>query len=169
MRTFVIVLGMFVLASIAADSVSSIVVYFMKYYMGRGGEANYVAGTMLVFQVIALGFFTAYSRRTSKNRAFITGVGIWMASMIISVFIGPDSPFLLYISLQPLPVSVLGGYFVSIYAIFPDLPDVDELRTGERREGIFGALITLMRKFSGAVGIFIVSNVIGAAGYITPD
>jgi GPH family glycoside/pentoside/hexuronide:cation symporter len=62
----------------------------------------------------------------------------------------------------------LGGYYVSIYAIFPDLPDVDELRTGERREGVFGALITLMRKFSRAMGIFIVSNVIAATGYVNP-
>ncbi len=167
-RTFVIVLGMFVLASITVDTVSSIVVYFMKYHIGRGDEANYVAGTMLVFQVIALGFFTPYSRRTSKRQAFITGIGIWMASMILSIFIGPQSPFLFVYIFAALAGIGLGGYFVSIYAIFPDLPDVDELRTGERREGIFGALITLMRKFSGAVGIFIVANVIGAAGYVSP-
>jgi oligogalacturonide transporter len=167
-RTFVIVLLMFVFASIAVDTVSSIVVYFMKYYMGRGDEANYVAGTLLVFQVIALGFFTVYSRRTSKRRAFITGVGIWMASMLLSIFVGPDSPFLfVYIFAACAGIGV-GGFYISIYAIFPDLPDVDELRSGERREGIFGALITLMRKFSGAVGIFIVSNVIAAAGYVSP-
>ncbi|MFN2234581.1 MAG: MFS transporter [Anaerolineales bacterium] len=167
-RTFVIVLGMFVLASITADTVSSVVVYFMKYHLGRGGEANYVAGTMLVFQVIALGFFTPYSRRTSKRRAFITGIGIWMAAMMLSIFIGPQSPYLFVYIFAALAGIGLGGYFVSIYAIFPDLPDVDELRTGERREGIFGALITLMRKFSGAVGIFIVANIIGAAGYVSP-
>jgi oligogalacturonide transporter len=167
-RTFVIVLGMFVLASIAADTVSSIVVFFMKYHMGRGEEANYVAGTMLVFQVISLFFFNALSRRTSKRRSFITGVTIWMISMGLSIFIGPQSPFLVIYIFAAVVGIGLGGYFVSIYAIFPDLPDVDELRTGERREGIFGALITLMRKFSGAVGIFIVSNVIAVAGYVNP-
>jgi len=167
-RTFVIVLLMFVLASIATDSVSSIVAYFMKYHMLRGDETNYVAGTMLVFQVISLGFFTAYSRRTNKRRAFITGLGIWMVTMLFSVFLGPDSPFLFVYIFAACVGFGLGGYYVSIYAIFPDLPDVDELRTGERREGIFGALITLMRKFSGAVGIFIVSNVIAATGYVNP-
>ena len=167
-RSFVIVLLMFVFASIATDMVSSVVVYFMKYHLLRGDEANYVAGTMLVFQVIALGFFAAYSRRTSKRRAFILGLAIWMVTMLFSVFIGPESPFLaVYIFAAAVGIG-LGGYYVSIYAIFPDLPDVDELRTGERREGIFGSLITLTRKFSGAVGIFIVSNVIAAAGYISP-
>ncbi|HBX67827.1 MAG TPA: MFS transporter [Chloroflexi bacterium] len=167
-RSFVIVLLMFVFASIATDTVSSVVVYFMKYHMGRGDEANYVAGTMLVFQVIALGFFAAYSRRTSKRRAFILGLAIWMVTMLFSLFLGPESPFIfVYIFAACVGIG-LGGYYVSIYAIFPDLPDVDELRTGERREGIFGALITLTRKFSGAIGIFIVSNVIGWAGYARP-
>jgi Na+/melibiose symporter-like transporter len=82
--------------------------------------------------------------------------------------IGPQSPFLFVYIFAACVGLGLGGYYVSIYAIFPDLPDVDELRTGERREGIFGALITLFRKFSGAVGIFIVSNIIGAAGYHAP-
>lgn len=168
MRAFVVVLLMFLFASIAADSVSSIVVYFMKYHLLRGDEANYVAGTMLVFQVIALPFFSAYSRKTNKRRAFITGVAVWMVSMLLSYFIVPGGPFLFVYIFAALVGIGTGGYFISIYAIFPDLPDVDELRTGERREGVFGSLITLMRKFSGAVGIFIVSNVLALAGYIKP-
>ena len=55
-----------------------------------------------------------------------------------------------------------------IYAIFPDIPDVDELQTGERREGVYGALITLFRKFSSAIGIFIVSNLLAVTGYVQP-
>lgn len=167
-RSFVIVLLMFALASIATDVVSSVMVYFMKYYMGRGNEANYVAGTMLVFQMVALAFFTGYSRRTSKRQAFITGTGIWMVTMLFSFLLGPQNgSYLIYVFAACVGFG-LGGFFVSIYAIFPDLPDVDELRTGERREGIFGALITLVRKASGAVGIFIVSNVLARAGYISP-
>ena len=37
-----------------------------------------------------------------------------------------------------------------------------------RREGIFGALITLFRKFSSAISIFIVSNLLAVTGYIQP-
>jgi Na+/melibiose symporter-like transporter len=167
-KTFVIVLLMLVFAAIAADSVSSITVYFMKYHLGRGEEANYIAGTILVMQVLSLPFYAAYSRRTSKKRAYITGVSIWMGAMLLSFLVDQNSPdWMVYIFAAFVGLGT-GGYFISIYAIFPDLPDVDELRTGERREGVFGALITLGRKFSGAVGIFIVSNILAAAGYVTP-
>lgn len=168
MKSFVYVLLMFALASVAADTVSSVTVYFMKYHIGRGNEANYVAGSMLAFQVVALAFFTGYSRRTSKRQSFITGVGIWLVAMLFSILLGPQNPrFVIYLFAACVGFG-LGGYFVSIYSIFPDLPDVDELRTGERREGIFGALITLVRKASGAIGIFIVSQILNWAGYVSP-
>jgi Na+/melibiose symporter-like transporter len=55
-----------------------------------------------------------------------------------------------------------------MYAIFPDIPDVDELVTGERREGIYSALVTLIRKMSSAVAIFFVGLSIDRAGYVAP-
>jgi Na+/melibiose symporter-like transporter len=57
---------------------------------------------------------------------------------------------------------------VMIYAIFPDIPDVDELKTGRRREGMYMALVTFMRKLSSAGAIFIVSMILALTGYLPP-
>jgi oligogalacturonide transporter len=167
-RTFVLALLTYVFAFIAIDAVGSIVVYFMKYYMLRGDEANYVAGTMLVFNVIALPIYSFISRKTSKRTGFIIGEVVWMTTMLFSFLLTPSSPFLAPYLFAALVGLGIGGIYVMIYAIFPDLPDVDELRTGERREGIFGALITLFRKFSSAFGIFIVANLLAVTGYVQP-
>lgn len=55
-----------------------------------------------------------------------------------------------------------------MFAIFPDIPDVDELRSGERREGVYSALITFIRKLSSAVALFAVGVSIDWAGYVQP-
>jgi len=55
-----------------------------------------------------------------------------------------------------------------MYAIFPDIPDIDELASGQRREAMFSALVTFLRKLSSALAIFIVSQTIAAAGYLPP-
>ena len=55
-----------------------------------------------------------------------------------------------------------------MYAIFPDIPDVDELVSGQRREGIYSSMVTFMRKMSSALAIFLVSQAIGLAGYVRP-
>jgi oligogalacturonide transporter len=61
-----------------------------------------------------------------------------------------------------------GGVVVMMYAIFPDIPDVDELRSGQRREGTYAALVTFIRKLSSALAIFAVSQMLQFAGYVPP-
>ncbi len=61
-----------------------------------------------------------------------------------------------------------GGVVVMIYSIFPDIPDVDELVSGQRREGIYMGLYVFMRKLSSALAIFIISQAISLAGYVPP-
>jgi oligogalacturonide transporter len=167
-RTFVLALLMYLFAFVAMDAVSSIVVYFMRYYMLRGNEANYVAGTLLVFQVISLPFYVLLSKRKGKRFAFMVGGAIWLATMLTSFLLTPSSTFLApYVFAATVGIGT-GGIVVMIYAIFPDIPDVDELHSGERREGVYGALISLCRKFSSALAIFGVSITIGLAGYVRP-
>jgi len=167
-RTFVDALLMYLLAFVAMDTVSSVLVYFMKYYLGRGDEANYVSGALLVAQVAALPFYVALSRRIGKSPAYSLGAGLWMAAMVTSLLMAPQSPRWLIYGFAVVIGLATGGIVVMMYAIFPDIPDVDELQSGERREGIFSALVTFTRKLSSAVAIFLVSQVIGLAGYVRP-
>lgn len=167
-RTFVTALLMYLFAFVAMDAVSSIVFYYVKYYLQRGDEANYVSGAMLVFQVLSLPFYEALSRRTSKRTGFIVGACTWAGAMLISFAIGPGTPFLAMYVFAAVVGLGTGGVVVMMYAIFPDIPDVHELKTGERREAMYSSLVTLFRKFSSALALFAVSNAIGWAGYVRP-
>ena len=167
-RTFVYTLAMYLFAFVAIDTVSTIVAYFVKYYLQRSSEVSYVNGTLLVAQVVSLPFYVALSKRSSKSKGYILGLAIWVVAMIFSFLLSPASSTL-WIYLFATVVGLgTGGIVVMIYAIFPDIPDVDELASGERREGIYAALVTFIRKFSSALAIFAVSNAIGVAGYVPP-
>lgn len=164
LKTFVYALLMYLFAFVAADTVSNIVVFFMKYYIMRGDEANYVAGTLLLFQVLSLPFYYWLS----KSLGFIVGGVIWLVTMLFSFFLAPGQPmWVVYLFSAVVGVGV-GGVIVMMYAIFPDIPDVDELKTGERQEGVYAALVTLVRKMSSAVAIFFVGFTIQWTGYIQP-
>jgi len=167
-RTFVYTLAMYLFAFVAIDTVSTIVAYFVKYYLQRSGEVSYVNGTLLIAQVVSLPFYVTLSKRTSKSKGYILGLAIWVVAMVFSFLLSPTaSPFWVYVFASVVGLGT-GGIVVMIYAIFPDIPDVDELASGERREGIYSALVTFIRKFSSALAIFAVSNVIGMAGYVPP-
>jgi oligogalacturonide transporter len=167
-RTFVGALLMYLLAFVAIDTVSSIIVYFMKYYLQRGGESNYVSGTLLVVQVLALPLFVRLSKKYGKQKAFLIGASIWSVLMLFSLGIHPGQPDpIIYIFAAMVGVGT-GGVVVTMYAIFPDIPDVDELGSNQRREGIYSALVTFMRKLSSAFALFLVSQAIGWSGYVAP-
>jgi oligogalacturonide transporter len=167
-RTFLYTLGMYLFAVVAMDIVASIVVYFVKYFLLRSSEVTFVTGTLLVAQVVSLPFFIWISRRTSKARSYIAGLAIWAAAMLFSFLLGPGiADYWVYIFASVVGLGT-GGIMVMIYAIFPDIPDVDELGSSERREAIYSALTTFIRKFASALGIFFVALVIGWAGYTAP-
>jgi oligogalacturonide transporter len=168
MRTFVYTLAMYLLAFVAMDTVSSIVIFFMKNYLLRGGEASFVSGTLLVAQVASLPFYVWLSKRSSKRTGYLVGAAIWALTMVFSFFIVPGLPsFVVYLFAVVVGLGT-GGIIIMVYAIFPDIPDIDELKTGQRREGIYSALFTFTRKLSSAFALFLVSNAIALAGYLPP-
>jgi Na+/melibiose symporter-like transporter len=168
MRTFVYTLAMYLLAFVAMDTVSSIVVFYMKNYLLRGSEANFVSGTLLVAQVASLPFYVWLSKRTSKKTGYMVGAVIWLLTMVFSFLIVPGLPsFVVYLFAIVVGLGT-GGIIIMVYSIFPDIPDIDELKSGERREGIYSALFTFTRKLSSAFALFLVSNAIAMAGYLPP-
>jgi oligogalacturonide transporter len=167
-RTFVYTLAMYLFAFVAIDTVSTIVAYFVKYYLHRSGEVSFVNGALLVAQVVSLPFYVALSKRTSKIRGYNIGLAIWVVAMLFSFLLSPALASVWVYVFAAIVGLGTGGIVVMIYAIFPDIPDVDELHSGERREAIYSALVTFIRKFSSALAIFAVSNVIGWAGYVPP-
>ena len=167
-KTFVRAILMYLFAFLSMDVVMTVVIYYMTYYLGRGGETNFVFGALLVAQVISIPLFYTMAKKTSKKTGFIAALFVWMVLMLLSFFITPGSyPAAIYVFAAFVGIAT-GGVIVMIYSIFPDLPDVDELSTGMRREGIYAGLITFSRKFSSAMALFLISQTIALVGYVQP-
>ena len=159
---------MYLFAFVAMDVVMAIMIYFMTYYLGRGNETENVLGVLLVFQIIALPIFTQMSQKTDKKTCYLIATIFLLAVMILSIFITPGSPEAIIYIFAALVGLGTGGVIIMIYSIFPDMPDIDELYTGERREGLYSGIITFARKVSSALAIAGISTAISLAGYTAP-
>jgi oligogalacturonide transporter len=168
MRTFRTTLGMYLASFVAMDAVMAIVVYFVTYYLGRPGQTQFMLGALLVTQIAVIPGYTALSRRLGKRTAFLVACLAWIAALATSFTLGPSTPTVwLYVFAVSVGLGT-GGVILTIWSIFPDVPDVDELVSGERREGAYAALFQLLRKASSALGIFLIGQVLNAAGYRKP-
>jgi oligogalacturonide transporter len=52
------------------------------------------------------------------------------------------------------------------WSIYNYMPDVDQIVTGRRREGAFAGVMTFVRKLMQSVAIFIVTQILDAAGLV---
>lgn len=98
---------------------------------------------------------TFLSQRVGKKNSFIISQGISIIGYVLFWFcFVPGKPALMFV---PLPFFAfgIGGLFTLMMSMTADVCDLDELNTGARREGIFGAIYWWMVKFGLAfAGLF---------------
>lgn len=106
------------------------------------GCVGALATTFLVIPIVA-----RMSKAMGKKRAFIWSQGISIIGYIMLWFLFvPGKPYLFLFAL-PFFSFGIGSLFTLMMSMTADVIDLDELNTGKRREGIFGAIYWWMVKF----------------------
>jgi GPH family glycoside/pentoside/hexuronide:cation symporter len=102
--------------------------------------------TFLVIPVVA-----KMSKTLGKKRAFVVSQGISIIGYILLWFLLiPGKPYMFIFAL-PFFAFGIGSLFTLMMSMTADVIDLDEINTGKRREGIFGAIYWWMVKFGFAI------------------
>ncbi len=167
-RAFRYVTGIYLASWLVVQTVSTIVVYYLTYWLRQPDLTPLVILAVQGSALIWLFIWTRVSRRVGKKGVYFRGMGFWIAVSFALFAVQPDWPAWIIIALGALAgVGVATAYLVP-WAMLPDVIELDELQTGRRREGAFYGFFVLLQKLGLAVGLFLVSQVLAWAGYITP-
>ncbi len=98
-----------------------------------------------------------------KDSAIAWAIGIVVLSLQSAGFPG----WFIYVNAVLIGIGLI-GCIVLPWVMYPDVTDVGELYSGKRNAGSFSGIMTFMRNFSSAIGIFIVSNILQLSGYVKP-
>jgi GPH family glycoside/pentoside/hexuronide:cation symporter len=110
------------------------------------GSIGAIMTTFLVIPIVA-----KMSKTLGKKRAFIVSQGISIIGYILLWFLlVPGKPYMFIFAL-PFFAFGIGSLFTLMMSMTADVIDLDELNTGKRREGIFGAIYWWMVKFGFAI------------------
>jgi len=91
------------------------------------------------------------SKKMGKRNAFMLSQGISIIGYVLLWFLMiPGKPWMFMFAL-PFFSFGIGGLFTLMMSMTADVCDLDELATGKRREGIFGAIYWWMVKFGFAI------------------
>ena len=116
--------------------------------------------TFLVIPIV-----TRMSKNMGKKKAFLISQGISVLGYIMLWFLFiPGKPYLFIFAL-PFFSFGIGSLFVLMMSMTADVIDLDELKTGLRREGTFGAIYWWMVKFGFAIAGGLSGVIMSSVGF----
>ncbi|WOD42795.1 MFS transporter [Hwangdonia lutea] len=124
------------------------------------GSVGALATTFIVIPII-----TAMSKKIGKKKAFIVSQTISIIGYILLWFLFiPGKPYMFLFAL-PFFSFGIGSLFTLMMSMTADVIDLDELNTGQRREGVFGAIYWWMVKFGFAIAGLLTGTIMSAVGF----
>ena len=170
-RAFVLLSGVMVIVISGLILSGPFLLYINIFYVA-GGDKGF-AGTLagwggMLGQILGLAstpFLVRLAMHLGKKSTIILGLSVAMGGYLLSWFcITPAMPYL-----QLLPAFLIYPGLNSVWllnqSVMADICDIDELTSGRRREGMFGAAITLIFKLSMAIGPVLVGYMLVWSGF----
>jgi sugar (glycoside-pentoside-hexuronide) transporter len=159
-------MGLFLLGRIAIDLASTMFIYYFTDWLGRPEDFGPTLALFLLAVVGSLPLWLRISQHVDKRTIFLMGAASWVGSQLFLLAATPDWPRewifvgaaiggVGYAAADMIPWSMLG-----------EVVDEDELRTGERREGLYFGLFTFLRKLGGASAVALALVVLDLAGFV---
>jgi GPH family glycoside/pentoside/hexuronide:cation symporter len=159
-------LGLFLAAWIAVAIVQANLLYYIKYWLGRESASDTIMAAIFITAMLALPVWQAVSERWSKRWAYIAGVAFWAVVQIVLVLVGPGTEMTVILGLCVLAGIGVAAVHVLPWAMIPDAAEYDEWLTGERHEGMYYSLTTLVHKVAASIAIPLSLLVLEFTGYV---
>lgn len=166
-KPFLYVLTIYLFAWLAVQFVQSLLLFFFRDWIGGNAGGQF---TLLIFGLqlsifIFIVFWGFMSRRIGRKRVYFIGIPFWIVVQIALFFVQPGQTTLVLV------LAILAGIGVSLaflipWSLLPDVIDDDELKTGQRREGVFYGFFVFLQKLGIAIGLFVQGQVLEWAGYL---
>lgn len=141
--------------------------FYIKYVLHREAQSTLVMGTIFISAILALPFWNWISKKGNKRNAYIIGVAFWAVVMCLLILVQPETPMWILMIMCVLAGIGLSAGQVLPWAIIPDAIEWDEYQTGERHEGVFYSLITLMGKIANSVAVPLSLLLLQFTGYVS--
>ena len=149
----------------AISMTASLSFFFVQSVMGQGFETyTYFILAYYLSSAFCIPIWFIISKHLGKHRTVVLGIA-WLS--LWSAFIplmGPDQ-FGLFFVVMLLKGSAIGALVFLPASMAADVVDLDTLRTGEQRTGLYFSLWGMVNKGGAAIGVFLATNLAAYYGF----
>jgi len=148
-------------------------IFIATVVMGATLVISKLMTTMYVAQLISVMIAIRVVIRTGPTIAYRIACGFFGVALLLYAFVyfarpsGASQTVWLFL---PIVLAGLGRGTLNFvpWSVYNYLPDIDEAVTGQRREGIFAGVMTLVRKVAQSLAIVATGWIIQLGGYVSP-
>lgn len=170
-KTFRHHLGMYLGGYLSQDVFNAVFTYFVVFALMQSAiDASNLLTFMYAMQIFGVWIALTLTIKLNPAPAFRTAIIFFIAGIagfIVLKYTGTlNSTALLFVMIGICGLG-RGGLNYIPWNNYAFIPDVDEALTGQRREGVFAGVMSLIRKGTQALAVFLVSVALQEAGFVS--
>lgn len=158
-------LGIFLSFQVGVDLVLALFIFYIDIVVMRYASYELIMGVLLVFSLVFMAVMGMVAQKKGKAFPLFIGMPVWILTMFGFLFIKSDTPVIVLCILSAFIAVGSSSGNLSTWSMLTDIYDIDELRTGKRREGVYSGLTTFLRKFASGVAVLVLGFGLRALGF----
>lgn len=151
--------------SVGVGAVGTISPYLSEYLLRRPDLVAALPAAYVISGVVTIPLWVRISKSFGKRETWLAAMAIAAVAFGAMFFIG-ENDVVYTMVLLTVAGSAMGCGGVMGLAILSDVIDHDARRTGERKEGVYSAAMTLMLKLGTALAVAVGGFVLSATGFV---
>jgi GPH family glycoside/pentoside/hexuronide:cation symporter len=159
-----LLLGVFFLENLGFAVVGTLLPFASTYLLETPGSTSLYLLCFAAPALLTIPLWLRLSRRLGKKRSWLLSLGIKIVAFGVLLVTPTGAIWLVFACIGSIGAAH-GCGSVLAPSIQADIIDVDELATGERKEGTYFAVWNLTSKASFALSLFLTGQILGAAGF----
>jgi oligogalacturonide transporter len=158
-------LGIFLSFQIAVDLVLALFIFYIDIVVMQYKNYELIVGTLLVTSVLLMVVHSAIAKRKGKAFPLYIGIPVWILTTIVFIWLDSSVPVPVLCFLAVLIAVGSSAGNLATWSMLADIYDIDEIRTGKRREGIYSGVTTFLRKFASGVAVLLMGFGLHTLGF----
>ncbi|WP_204150276.1 MFS transporter [Leptolyngbya sp. CCY15150] len=164
---FWFVVGIYLCSWLGVQVTAAILPYFVVNYMGLS-EVHFTQMALAVqgTAFLAMSLWGWLGQRIGKQAIYLMGIPLTLIAQGGLFMLQPGQVAGMY------GLGILAGFglataYIVPWSMLPDVVDLDELNTGQRREGVFYGFVVQLQKIAVAIALFLVGKTLDWAGFVS--
>lgn len=167
-RPYLMVTGIYLLSWLTLQFIQANLLLYTRYWLLAEDQFTIFVALIQIVAGVFLPIWAWGTTKIGKKGVYLAGATVWLITLIALFFAQPEQTTFVMIASTFAGVGVSVAYLIP-WSMLPDTIEYNQLKTGERQEGVFYGMFVFLQKLGLSIGLAFSGFALDAAGYINPE